>query len=551
MSPRRVALSLICVARRFPLALLFVAFFAAVSFAFVDATVDDSEQRTWFFLFFYSATGTILALALALWSETVRRRPIAIAVQAVVHGIWLLASLYLSAIVVHDLDVTYVYASVALSLLVVAALFLLPFVREDDDRAMCLFSQRFIGWVAGAVIISGVLDLGLSLLFLSFNKLFNVAIDYDVYEYVFVFCFALLCPLLVLQQIPSKDAVHQQGTSVSSPFFSGVIHYLYVPLLGAYLLTLYAYAAKILLAWQLPVGWVSSLVSCLIVAMLLLLYLLYPARFAEGRRFDKKLLRWLPLLVIPLLVLMSVAIGRRISDYGITNARLYLAVFNIWSYLACIGLALSGSRRLWWVFASFVAIGLVVTVGPQSIACTVRRSMVESITQSMARQGFTRLPLDTEASQWMSQLSDKEAETMQSKLRYLRNSYDESVVGGLVHVNMLSNVLGFREKKQECLLFDVRDSKQPISIPKGAKRVLCTVYTDNVNVSASGTVVVTVHYDEQQASFTTTADALRKHSAKESPLALYNKDKIYIVSYYMVSIDGSFSNMQGELFFLK
>ena len=109
-------------------------------------------------------------------------------------------------------------------------------------------------------------------------------------------------------------------------------HGLFVPLQAAYLITLYFYLLRILFTWELPSGGVVWLVTTMMIGMLFITALVYPLLLQDNKPFDKKLVRWLALLALPLLALMTVSIFRRISDYGFTVARAYVLLFNIWCY---------------------------------------------------------------------------------------------------------------------------------------------------------------------------------------------------------------------------
>lgn len=548
LSPKRFAQTLLATCRRFPLPLLFVVAFTVTGFAFVDADANDHE-RTWFFLFFYTAGGGVLSLALKLWDETVNRRWFSYAVQAACHTLWFDASVYLSVIMAHEFDAAYFHSAVALCLLVVTVLFLLPFVRERTDQPLHTFVQRMAVWTAVAVIVAGLLTLGVSLLLLSFEKLFGLFIG-SGYYYVFIACFGLIAPVLVLQQIPANDELHSTDAQRMSAFYVGVTHYLYVPLLFAYFATLYVYAAQILIRWQLPVGWVSSLVSWSMVGMLLLIFTLYPVQFVEGRRFDKALLRWLPVAVVPLLALMSVGLWRRIDDYGLTNARLYLVVFNVWCYAVAIGLAVIRSRRIAWVLASFAIIGVIVSVGPQSIANAIRRQMTSAITNNMASHGFTTLPLSyTEAKRWLDGLNPEEKNTMVSKLEYLRNSYDKDVTEKLIGKSNILELTLADSDTIEVLHFTQEDKIQPIRIPGGNAELYPNIYTNEITIDRNGKITVLVYYGHDfDAEFTTTVSELRRHSTEEATwLELVSGNVTFYVSIYYIQLGGGNNNMSGEI----
>ena len=69
--------------------------------------------------------------------------------------------------------------------------------------------------------------------------------------------------------------------------------------------TLYIYAVKILLEWKLPCGWVSTLVMASMICLILMMFLLYPVQFRKEDnkwRFDRKALKLLPAIFLPLLI---------------------------------------------------------------------------------------------------------------------------------------------------------------------------------------------------------------------------------------------------------
>ena len=83
--------------------------------------------------------------------------------------------------------------------------------------------------------------------------------------------------------------------------------------------------ARILVSWELPTGWVSWLIVALMTVCIAIQFGLYPARLENNKRFDNWIARWMPVLILPLLLLMTIGIVRRFNDYGITVNRLYLA----------------------------------------------------------------------------------------------------------------------------------------------------------------------------------------------------------------------------------
>ena len=97
---------------------------------------------------------------------------------------------------------------------------------------------------------------------------------------------------------------------------------------------LYVYVIRIAFLTELPRGGVCWMVNAFMLGLIAIVILLYPQQHAsaghpeELRSFELRAMRWMPFLALPLLVLMSIAIGRRIMDYGITVNRLYMATLR-------------------------------------------------------------------------------------------------------------------------------------------------------------------------------------------------------------------------------
>ncbi|MFQ7114106.1 DUF4153 domain-containing protein, partial [Hallella bergensis] len=223
----------------------------------------------------------------------------------------------------------------------------------------------------------------------------------------------------------------------------------------AYLVTLYAYAAKILITWQLPDGWVSWLVSVLMLLMVVLTVVLYPSRFDDNRRFDRTLTRLLPMLVLPLLLLMTIGIVRRFSDYGITVPRLYLALFNIWCYGVCLWLIVRNPKRIAWIPASFVFLLVGASVGPQSFANITLRSLSAKIKMAMETKGINRFPMNEAAvKQWQRDTTEQHRQ-VSDQLLYLAQTYEKHELSQLVDSAAIEQVIQLGSRRTNSSVADI------------------------------------------------------------------------------------------------
>ena len=387
-----------------------------------------------FLLVFYPATGALLAVALSLLTEDFKSRALAVATQAVIHAAWLGISVYLAQI--DSFSMPQLIAVAATVFAIGLAVFLICFYRKNQDLQFWNFSIRTAGALAVSVVIGGALALGLLLLVESLKMLFGLQFEDAVYGDIWAVCMCLLAPMLFMIIIPKGEDKYLNEAPEFSRFTQGVVQYLFMPLLGVYFITLYVYAAKILLQWSLPVGGVSYLVSGSMVLMILLIYVTYPVQHLEGRKLFKQVSRLLPVVMLPLLALMSVAIGRRLSDYGITVNRLYLLAFNVWCYAVCLWLIFTRNRRIWLIPASFAVILFLISVGPQSIANITERHLLNEAQAAFTASGFTKLPLsDEQYKRWADKADPEVAAAIDSKLYYLQSDFGYESINSLVNDN--------------------------------------------------------------------------------------------------------------------
>ena len=405
--------------RRFPVAVLLLVFLTLFLIVFNHGT--EVSEKWWFFYVFYPATGSLLAVSLQLLTEDFKSRTLAFLTQIVIHLLWLGVSYYLAQI--ERFSIPQMIAVSATVVTMALSMFLLCFYRKGDDVPFWNFAMRLFVAIVSGLVVGGILTLGIILFLQSLDWLFGMNVN-SLFPDVPAVCMVLLAPMLAMSQIPAGEDKFDRQVLSFSGFIKGVVQYLFIPLLLLYMLTLYAYAAKILFTWQLPVGWVCYLVTASMLGMLFLIFITFPLQYSEGNSIFKRLLPWLPLAMLPLLVLMSVAIGRRLSDYGITVSRLYVLVFNIWCYVVCLGLLLTRNKRLWWVVASFAAILFLISVGPQSIANITLNSLKGEARTAFTAAGFTRLPLTAgQYEKWLRAVDSAKAYSIDDKLSYLVDLY--------------------------------------------------------------------------------------------------------------------------------
>ena len=406
--------------KRFPIAMLLTLLLGCyLIYLNHDGSMGDKKD---FLYVFYPATGAVLAVALSLITEEFKSWKLAAVVQVAVHALWLVTSVYLSGFNRFSLP-----QLIAVSATIVAmslAVFVACFYRKSQDVPFWNFSVRTVLALGLSIAIGGLLTLGLNVFVESLKMLFGFDVSDKLFGDIAAVCMTILAPTLFMNLIPKGENKNMETVVEFSSFAKGVIQYLFIPLLALYMITLYIYAAQILFQWKLPIGGVSYLITVSMVMMILLIYLTFPIQYQEGNKMFKLVTRCLPIAMLPLLALMTVAIARRLSDYGITVSRLYLLVFNVWCYAVCLWLIFTRNRRIWLIPASFAVILLLISVGPQSIPNITLNQLKNEARKAFTASGLTQFPITADQYEaWVNKVDKKTAASIDSKLDYIKDFY--------------------------------------------------------------------------------------------------------------------------------
>ncbi|MBR1889292.1 MAG: DUF4153 domain-containing protein [Alloprevotella sp.] len=400
----------------------------------------------------FLSLGGLFSLAFSLWKEDGTKPVLA----------W---SVYIIALAGIIVDALYLYTSLqptefgcqeiilghlAVYVTLLVVIWVLPFLRSKDDVPVWNFGLRLlVSWMV-CQIIGMILIGGISMLWVALQGLFGFALGGSKgIESIYVL-FGFLFPLLLfLGLIPAGERKHDY-TLRGTGFLRKIVLYIFLPLEALYLLVLYVYALKILLTWQLPDGMVSWLVIVAFVGCVGIEVLLYPSRKKYNHRFDNLVAQYLPLILLPLLLLMTVGICRRFSDYGITVARLYLALLNAWFYIVCLWLHISRARHFRFIPVTFAVLLLFSSVFPVNFTSLTRNSLVRTIHNTFLNNGAKQLPIElSQFDRLMCSMPKAEAKSVVEKMDYLRETMGEDVLGELVEtdgkpMDLLEHMITYR-----------------------------------------------------------------------------------------------------------
>ncbi len=443
INPQEIVEGLQRILHRFPATTTFLSILNLWTLLLVWDFVNlDGNGTGWFsvtsdhsaIIFYYLCTASVLDVVMNLLGEEMHSQRRFKAISLTVHALLCINSLVLWNLPEESITESVVVAQTAFT----AALFIcgifLPFFREKDDIASWNFTLRMGVFAVLCTFACCIVSIGLVGLLWSIDRLFDISVDNRWNFTILTLMMLAVAPCIWLSRLPEKSEKHDRKAQTWK-FLSGIVRWLFLPLVLLYMAVLYVYVIRIAFLTELPRGGVCWMVNAFMLGLIAIVILLYPQQHAsaghpeELRSFELRAMRWMPFLALPLLVLMSIAIGRRIMDYGITVNRLYMATLNLWFYGVCIGLILFRGHRIHWIPLSFAALAFVTSSLPVNFYSITRHSILSKIERTLSEHGNPALPMDQDNYDiFTKSLKKKNAVRLSGQLLYLEKlGYDKDV----------------------------------------------------------------------------------------------------------------------------
>ncbi|MEJ1221589.1 DUF4153 domain-containing protein [Sediminicola sp. 1XM1-17] len=237
-----------------------------------------------------------------------------------------------------------------------------PFAFTWNSPAYWNYLKNIVLSIVRSLFFSGILFLGLVLAMTAVKFLFEFDIDAKRYGQLFIICLGIVNSWIFMADFPKDIMKHTQVKYAKA--LEVLVSSILIPLALLYMLILYAYSIKIIVAWELPKGWVSYLVTALAFLGFLIQVLINPVQKTLKSWSINYFYPLFYLLLGPLLILLFVAISRRIADYGITENRYFVFALALWILGNTLYLLLSKKKSLRILPISLFLIAMVVSFGP-------------------------------------------------------------------------------------------------------------------------------------------------------------------------------------------
>lgn len=223
-----------------------------------------------------------------------------------------------------------------------------------------------------SILYSGFIYVGLTMALVALKLLFDVNIHETLYIDLYIVIIGLFNTWFFVAGIP----VHFETLDTLEKYPTGLkvfTQYVLLPLLMLYLFILYGYGAKIIALWDWPKGIVSYLITCVAVLGILTVLLIYPYSKLPANGWIKKVSKGYYVVLLPLILILFIAIGMRINDYGITINRYVIVLLGVWLSITCCYFIV-GKTNIKFIPTSLAVILLLMSFGPWSMFSVSERS---------------------------------------------------------------------------------------------------------------------------------------------------------------------------------
>lgn len=260
-----------------------------------------------------------------------------------------------------------------------------PFINTGNTNGFWQFNKSLFLRFLTACLYTGVLYMGLALALLAIDKLFKVEIKWNYYADLWWFLAGIFNTWFFLAGVPKQTQIledlkeYPKGLKIFTQF-------VLLPLLTVYLFILYAYAAKIAIAMELPRGWVSYLVIGFSVVGILSLLLIWPIREREENSWIKIVDKWFYRALYPLIILLGLAIFKRVSQYGITENRYFILILALWLAIIASYFLLSKTKNIKVIPISLCLIAFLSSFGPWGAFSVSERSQINILEQLLTTE---------------------------------------------------------------------------------------------------------------------------------------------------------------------
>lgn len=261
---------------------------------------------------------------------------------------------------------------------------LVPFVfRKDRPQAFWFTNQALFLGFAQSAVFSIILYAGISGILGALVALFDVSLDEKVFLAVLAWVALPVQTFIFLANAPDP---YQSEESWPEPprVLWNLLRFIVWPLMAIYAAILLSYGVKIILEGTLPRGVVTGLVGAFGSVGYLVVSL--SRAYQPARSWST----WFQRILAVLLILLWVALGQRIADYGFTELRVLGFYLGLFLTVVTVYFLVRPNAGIRVVPAVLALLALSFTVGPFKASSWAFRSQYARFERIATANGFVK-----------------------------------------------------------------------------------------------------------------------------------------------------------------
>jgi hypothetical protein len=301
---------------------------------------------------------------------------------------------------------------------------ILPYLKKGEQNGFWQYNKILFFRLFVTAVFSVVLFAGLAIALAALDNLFGVSVHGKRYAELWVLVAGLFAPWFFISEVPEDmDRLNQieeypKGLKVFA-------QYILLSLVIVYLVILYAYLLKILMQWNWPKGWVSSLILGFSATSILSLLLMYPVRDRSGNAWIRAAGKWLYIVLVPLIVVLFLAVTERIGDYGFTERRYAGIALGVWLSAQVLYFLLSRSKSIKFTIGSLCLLVFLMSFGPWGMLSVARRSQAGRLIKLLEKN---EILIDGKIHKEHAKVSQEDAQDISSIVGYLYRAHGYDII---------------------------------------------------------------------------------------------------------------------------
>jgi hypothetical protein len=262
-----------------------------------------------------------------------------------------------------------------------------PFSVRNQVNGFWQYNKILFLRILVSALFAQLVFAGLAFALAALDNLFGMQIPPERYGQLWVLSCSLFGTTFFMAGIPG-DLDELEASTDYPKGLKVFSQYILLPIVLVYLAILYAYLGKILVTGEWPQGWVSKLILGFSGTGVLSLLLLHPLNAAGLKPWVRTLTRWFYVILIPVVVMLFFAIGRRVSEYGITEGRYLAVALGIWLAIVVAYFLLFPRKNIKFIPASLFIGTLLVPYGPWGVFAVSEQSQTSRLESLLTRNNM-------------------------------------------------------------------------------------------------------------------------------------------------------------------